>query len=281
MTLRTVLLLALVLPGAVAAAVPFSFQSGSLVRSAEINQNFATLDTALAAGLARLQARLDRLEDSLADKARQLKDITAKASADSQALRVKMRQDSLAWAQKSLADSLSMRAKARVDSTALAVSLGQNLPKGAIAGSLVVPGADGYLPNSGATWLFAAGQGLVNGVTVPDLRGQFLRGIEFGITAAPIKGMDPDGSRKPGAAQGDAFQGFQFGDGLGNHLARVQMFSGTGAVSQNYFGPTGGATGAHGLVEDLTFISGGFGVPRVSTETRPKNVAVYWYVKVK
>lgn len=281
MTLRIVLLFALMLPGAVAAAVPVTFQSGNLIRAAEVNQNFAALDTALAAGLLRLQARLDRLEDSLAAQIGRQKTQVAKASADSLALRVKMRQDSLAWAQKAAADSLSVRAKARLDSTAFAVSLGQNLPKGTIAGSLVVPGADGYLPNSGATWLLAAGQGLVNGVTVPDLRGQFLRGIDFAVTAAPIKGLDPDGSRKPGAAQTDAFQGFQFGDGLGNHLARVQMFSGTGVVSQNYFGPSGGASGAHGLVEDLAFVSAGYGTPRVALETRPKNVAVYWYVKVK
>ena len=174
----------------------------------------------------------------------------------------------------SLRDSVTaLRAKVKADSAALAAadSLSQ-LALGAVAAFLIEPGANGYLPGSHSTWLLAAGQGAVNGVDVPDMRGCFLRGIDFTITGHPPTGRDPNGVRTPGSSQEDALQWH-------THFTPLQT-----SVSN-------GAGGGYSVAYDRKmgwgdkFATSGpdslDNLPRTAIETRPKNIAVFWYVKVK
>ncbi|HAJ80248.1 MAG TPA: hypothetical protein DCO75_10815 [Fibrobacteres bacterium] len=175
-----------------------------------------------------------------------------------------------------LHDSIvALRAKIAADSALLAAADSSTiLSKGTVAAFLTAPGNDGFLPGSNSSWIFAAGQGEVNGVTIPDLRGRFLRGIDYIVTGRAATNLDPDGERSPGSKQVDAFQGH-------THLTPLQD-----AVSN-------GSAGGYAVAFDRR---GGWGTPypnstpqadsangtpRTASETRPVNSAVYWYVKVK
>ncbi|SOC89927.1 hypothetical protein SAMN05421890_4916 [Ensifer adhaerens] len=97
-------------------------------------------------------------------------------------------------------------------------------------------------------------------------RGRFLRGIDNGA------GNDPDGTRSPGATQADAFQGHRQHIGVnyvtGGSNIRVQEQNATSSFSDNNV-----ALPAN--LQTLDFITDGTnGTPRISNETRPKNVAV-------
>lgn len=102
-------------------------------------------------------------------------------------------------------------------------------------------------------------------------RGRFLRGID--ILAA---GIDPDGTRAAGNIQGDSFQGHW-------HQAYVDLTNREGQNSGNtYFAWRGDSGGFNTQANDnggdsmtrQAISDGNNGTPRISTETRPKNVAV-------
>ncbi len=90
---------------------------------------------------------------------------------------------------------------------------------------------------------------------IPDLRGMFLRGLNAGR----VDGLeDPEGiDRVPASYQADLLKAH-------SHLESLAV----GAMGVH----GGGSWGAPNVVQ--TGITGG-------VETRPKNVAVYWYIKVK
>lgn len=88
-------------------------------------------------------------------------------------------------------------------------------------------------------------------------RGRFLRGIDNGA------GNDPDGTRAPSDAQNDAFQGHK------HYGGSLTYASG----SDGDFNP-GSSYPRTQRTETAGTLSGGYGTPRLSTETRPKNVAV-------
>jgi hypothetical protein len=88
-------------------------------------------------------------------------------------------------------------------------------------------------------------------------RGRFLRGIDNGAS------NDPDGTRVPGSVQADAFQAHQ-------HTYSMQpglLDNPYNITGTRWFAPTPATTS--GYVADGTN-----GTPRISSETRPKNVAV-------
>lgn len=215
------------------------FDKGMPARASEINANFQEILRRLDT-LNRMLREQSALRDSLP------------------VLRGKMRADSLAL-------QAGLRGKIRADS--LALSAGVLLP-GAVAGFLVAPDMDGYLPNSDRSWVFAANQKTLTstGIPVPDLRGQFLRGIDTAIGGS-LAGTDPDGMRKPGSIQRGMLQ---------THLHQT-------TTTYNWSGSSGppsplspGFQKNSGLSFD-TLSTKAFG----GSETRPTNVAVYWYVKVK
>lgn len=102
---------------------------------------------------------------------------------------------------------------------------------------------------------------------LPDARGVFLRGMNYG------RGIDTgnvEGDKKVGYYQFDAFQGHKF------PLTQITSEEGKGFDWK-----------FEGGYNDYRkkYISGpiddGHGTPRVDRETRPRNIVVYIYVKVK
>lgn len=112
--------------------------------------------------------------------------------------------------------------------------------------------------------------------STPDLRGQFIRGLNnFGTGARSDGNQDPAGARSLGAYQADAFQG---------HYHKVYRIAGVGSTdSINHEAgdrdPTSW-TNYGGALQARTPISDGtHGTPRISSETRPKNVALIYCQK--
>lgn len=100
---------------------------------------------------------------------------------------------------------------------------------------------------------------------LPDMRGQFLRGLDT------TEGVDPDfATRAVGSSQEDAFQGhrhFQENGVNGGYFSGGVPF------------PTTGTGGDTGRVAQPTN-DGVNGTPRTGLETRPKNVAVNYIIKL-
>jgi microcystin-dependent protein len=116
-----------------------------------------------------------------------------------------------------------------------------------------------------------------NKFTIPDLRGRFLRGADIGSgkdvdaklrLASSLGGNTGD---KVGSLQEDAFQGHFHattaiaGNTNNNGIAGInrRIPNGTGAIVKE-------------AIKDDTH-----GNPRISSETRPKNLAVNWIIKAK
>jgi hypothetical protein len=126
----------------------------------------------------------------------------------------------------------------------------------------------------GNDWVLADGRDVtgstyhaITGATsVPDMRGQFLRGLDTNGS------VDPGGaSRSVGDAQVDAFQG---------HWHISSSSSGTPGAPYNV--PQAGTNPSSGE----TYFSrdavsdGTHGSPRISSETRPKNITVNFFIKI-
>ena len=150
----------------------------------------------------------------------------------------------------------------------------KSMPLGSVIALLTAPNSDGTLPNSNGIWVLSAGQNVVGYGAVPDLRGSFLRGIDVSVAGQAKNNRDSSQTRSVGNYQDDAFQG------------HGHPFNGSN-TNNNPGNPliNSGAYGDQGLIENMglkkTISDGTNGTPRTSSETRPKNVAVYWYVKVK
>jgi uncharacterized membrane protein YciS (DUF1049 family) len=101
------------------------------------------------------------------------------------------------------------------------------------------------------------------GTNVPDLRGQFLRGLDAAGT------VDPDGATRGGVGskEDDALQEHQH-NYLDNYVNSEHEFACSGAGCTLYRGPAD-----HGRITGNSV--GG----KASTETRPKNVAVNFIIK--
>jgi hypothetical protein len=124
-------------------------------------------------------------------------------------------------------------------------------------------------------------QTLTSQVQIPDLRGMFLRGLNTFDPYQPVPVVssskaDPD-NRVVGTYQTDAFQG-HFHD-----------FSGNFVIANDGANPPSHITVSRPgvLVADKSYdyvkkpkSDGNNGTPRISEETIPKNVSVYYYIKI-
>lgn len=111
---------------------------------------------------------------------------------------------------------------------------------------------------SSAGYPYGAGDGSTT-FNVPDLRGQFVRGIDRG------RGLDPEGQgRDVGSEQEDAFQ---------RHQHSYSYWTGQGSSSPS----AGGSDFQDRRTQDYLGDQGG--TPRVSSETRPTNIALVFLVK--
>lgn len=145
--------------------------------------------------------------------------------------------------------------------------IAQSLPVGTVVSSLLSPNTFYQQANRDAatpTWLLADGRNasgtlyanLLGKPTLPDLRGMFLRGLNADRKDGQ---QDPDGAnREAGDYQADLF---------GAHSHRYGDSSQAGSGSANAFDARPKNLGYE------TEKTGG-------TETRPRNVAVYYYIKV-
>jgi hypothetical protein len=99
---------------------------------------------------------------------------------------------------------------------------------------------------------------------VPDLRGQFIRGLNYFDDPKEFrkdKREDPESNRKPGDYQADSFM---------NHSHSIPIGDNPGAVWGVKQSGKGGFAGGHARK------TSGQG----KNETRPKNVAVFYYIKI-
>lgn len=94
-------------------------------------------------------------------------------------------------------------------------------------------------------------------------RGRFLRGIDNGA------GVDPSGTRAPGASQPDAFQGHWHDFKRNSGSAH-----GAGSPYESWHGTTSSSPSYAAGVVNAPIGDGLNGTPRTSSETRPQNVAV-------
>ena len=105
---------------------------------------------------------------------------------------------------------------------------------------------------------------------LPDLRGQFLRGLDDTGT------IDPDGvNRTVGSLQSDAFQGHWHQYSSSGHNADFVA----GSIIVDY---QNSPSGGYGPVDRVRapVTDGMNGTPRTKSETRPTNVAVSFIIKV-
>lgn len=162
-------------------------------------------------------------------------------------------------------------------------------PVGTIVASYLPP--DVFLtPGLSNAWVLAEGQSiprnsklfdLVNKspidffdpTRIPDLRGMFLRGMNAGRND---QRRDPD-KRKLGAYQSDSFRLHDHGGGDHTHATAIQ----NGAASQ-WQGITVRKVGddSKDNPEAKTTFSGKIMTPEGGNETRPKNVTVYYYIRI-
>ena len=136
------------------------------------------------------------------------------------------------------------------------------------------------------TWVLADGRNVAGTKfaalqkrdTVPDLRGMFLRGIDPSGTA------DPAGARGAGSSQtfATALPGVAF-TGTTSEEPAHNLPNTANASRHDFFDVPGGPVAAVGVAPSpplpphhhaLTINGGG------DAETRPKNVAVFYYVKI-
>lgn len=174
------------------------------------------------------------------------------------------------------------------DLDALKNNISSNMPVGTIISSILpfekfraIMGDDGNW-TSKSKWAPADGRQIFGSdlhslsdktiLSVPDLRGQFLRGLnQFStdeVTPVSDERKDPE-NRKAGDPQKDAFQGHQHDvPGSGGAAGMKGFWTGkdNNRILDNH---------SEKIVSDTHN-----GTPRVADETRPKNVAVYYYVKI-
>jgi hypothetical protein len=163
-------------------------------------------------------------------------------------------------------------------------------PTGTVIASFVPPDASGdYMSaTTGKVWAFADGSKPADVPAAytwefPDMRGQFIRGVNMGRTGSY---SDPDAASRidgdindAGSTQADAFQG---------HAHKwLHQWGGVNGPYSNVIGTSNSDNNIdNGTLENalhpMTIITDRVnGTPQFSTETRPDNVAVYWYIKVK
>jgi phage-related tail fiber protein len=108
--------------------------------------------------------------------------------------------------------------------------------------------------------------GTGSGFALPDLRGQFIRGIDNG------RGVDP--SRGFGTTQTDAFQGHYHVP-----LTNQTTFWGDASGGPQQGRPTGGGGYYLNRTTGSPVSDGSNGIPRTASETRPINIALLPIIK--
>lgn len=152
-----------------------------------------------------------------------------------------------------------------------------HMPVGTIIASLLSPeqmyseGGDLWVPADGRNALPAWRYTRLTGDTkLPDLRGMFLRGVNDSDKGVRTDGkQDPDDHRKPGSEQSDGLAAHGHPLSL-KALGFAQDITGT-PFGSNLFTEGGFNKRVDNAIENQ---------PHATPDTRPRNVAVRWYIKV-
>ena len=160
------------------------------------------------------------------------------------------------------------------------------IPVGTIVSSMLNPSK--FISINGDSWVLAEGQSVINSdyhkisekTNVPDCRGMFLRGINKNrIDGDPEKIKDSKTGqlreRHAGERQEDAFQDHK-------HKSEHLIITNKGNGIDGWRPSGSGGEKKHKLHEiiDGYYPNDSKNAPRASLETRPKNIAVYFYIKI-
>ena len=170
--------------------------------------------------------------------------------------------------------------KKTAEDTATEVVAASIVPIGTVISSVLPPGefyrqakiTGATFDAEKYTWALADGRDvtrskyeqLLRATTVPDLRGLFLRGIN---EARADDRRDPEGQgRHPGDYQADSV--VSHGHALSPRIAELALNVGFGGYPEHVVG----AHAANGTTVTPALYGG--------AETRPRNAAVYWYIRI-
>jgi hypothetical protein len=241
--------------------VPHTFSANTTAKASEVNNNFNFI-----------LSQIDSLRTQ---------NQTFKTRCDSLAGVAKATNDSLAagkTVQRTILDSLNA-SKAfvkAINDSLTAAKQRSTLPVGTIVASMLdsasfrqIAGDGWVLADGRSTASFLAYFQVTGKANLPDLRGMFLRGLNAGRNDGR---QDPE-TRLVSGYQEDAFQG---------HWHSFNSANGTVDNARPLAGSQGSSSDP-GTYNSITnpIADGTNGVPRTGSETRPKNVAVYYYIKVK
>ena len=118
--------------------------------------------------------------------------------------------------------------------------------------------------------------GAYSGGKAPDLRGLFLRSVnDMGAYTATVptpiqNNLNPE-NKKAGQLQLDAFQGHK-------HFSEATLVK---SGSKDLPNQPDQRRNQKGASNSAGIHDAGYGNPRISTETRPKNISVYYYIKIR
>lgn len=160
---------------------------------------------------------------------------------------------------------------------AVAAPITSNLPPGSIIAYASNSIPDGWLLCNGQSTASYPALAAVIGANVPDLRGEFIRGLDTRTSGYidPYYAEKSNTARTLGSLQTDAFQGHwhyliepSWGGGFGSSM----VGSGGSYPVARYLGT--GSIMAGTIMTDSTN-----GIPRITTETRPRNIALNYIIK--
>jgi hypothetical protein len=257
-------------------AMPYTFDSGTVAKASHVNANMVFLLNkidSISGILLKIDSlnitlkKIDSLKtnvDSLQNVVTVLKSSIATLSSYSSEvdslkktlattnIKVDSLKTSLATLNNNIKDSLKIH----------------NIPIGTIIGTMTA------MDTSSGTWVIADGRTstteyfvATGKANIPDLRGQFLRGLNADRSDGE---EDPDGSgRIVGSYQADTIKSHNHKNGDYKYLLEC---TGKYTVSASDDDNTGNEPNLAAKAEIQPF--GGL-------ETRPRNTAVYWYIKIK
>jgi hypothetical protein len=141
------------------------------------------------------------------------------------------------------------------------------------------PATSGWIPADGRSIAGSKLSAQTGLQTAPDLRGRFLRGLNTiysngqpGLVISAADEDDPSSNRKAGDYQGDSFK-------LHSHVASGHINGSVCGSNGTHDVDSGGDKwncdpnlGDHNVVVSVTPFGG--------SETRPKNVSMYYYIKI-
>lgn len=249
-------------------SVPNSFNSGETISATEMNANFQALVDAVNT----MQTTVTTSEDTIAT-------LTSDLDAAEETI--------------STLESENLTLSNNLTTLENQVESITNLPIGTIISSMMEPTEFNTL--MGDVWVLADGRSSTTeyftafgNANIPDMRGQFLRGMNENRNDSF---EDPE-TREVGSLQIDTLGSHDHTASLsgstsiaGAHSHSMTFYQNNGntgsnpygSLSSSSFSKTTSTSGEHSHTVTVSGTTESTG----STETRPTNITVYWYIKVK